>query len=125
MTACTIATVLRAAAGSGTIKQSELGANFKCGVKALTGPTSYDTGGSVADLSGGAAPYNVIQGAMPIHDTGVAASIIRMARYVRATAGAPATGLVMFQDGANGASVQTAAAVDLQTVIQSWFAIGS
>lgn len=108
------------------MQQSELGAHLKMGLKGFTGPTSYDiTAGSVADFSGGAAPFSIIHGAAPIHDTGAAASIIRTGRYQRAALGAPATGTVRFMDGAAGANVETVDTTALQTILQTWLAIGA
>ncbi len=124
MTACTIANSLRGATGSGTVATGSLGARFRLGIQGLTGPTSYNiTTGSVADLS--SKGFTVILGAVPIADTGAAASIIRFARYQPAAAGAPATGTVRFTDGAAGANVETPDTTALQTVIQTWLVIGT
>jgi hypothetical protein len=124
MTACTIANALRGGTGSGTVDTGAVNASFKFGIQGLTGPTSYDiTTGSTADFS--SKGFTVILGAVPIADTGAAASIIRFARYQPASAGAPATGTVRWTDGAAGANVETPNTTALNTVVQTWLVVGT
>lgn len=123
MGACTMADVLRGATGSGAIGQGEAGELKMC-LQGLTGPASYDiTAGSVASFAD--TGLTRVLGAVPIADTGAAASVIRTLRYQPAASGAPATGTIRGMDGAAGANVETPNATDLSTIVQTWLGIGS
>lgn len=91
----------------------------KSAVITATGPASYDTGGSVLDLStasavlvAASAAFAVVDGVDVVGST-AAASQTMVPMYVRAALGAPATGVLAIQNLAVDPVAQIGAATDL------------
>ena len=81
----------------------------------VTGPTSYDAGGSVIDLS--IATLGVDNGFAVVHGVSVlgvaaAASDRFQPTYVRAAAGAPSTGLLKVRDADDSTAMSEVTAAD-------------
>lgn len=101
----------------------------KRAVITATGPTSYDTNGSVIDLAttgllatphGFVAVHGVTLVAVPVHG-----SDIYNARYVHAASYAPATGTVKVRDLTAASDAEIANATNLSTVTFVFEVIGT
>jgi hypothetical protein len=91
---------------------ANLQGRMKMAVIDCTGPASYDTGGSIIDLStsgvAGADGFTSVHGVQIIQST--AANSLQLMRYVRVAA---ATGLLKVNDGAAAADAEVSAATNL------------
>lgn len=91
----------------------------KRAVITVTGPALYDTGGSIIDLSSANAVMLAANGGFVRVDSVVKGSVnaaaadVTLPQYVRAAAGAPATGLIKCRDLAAAADAEVPNATDL------------
>lgn len=109
MSAFTIASVLGSKIDRGDLKEL---------VISVTGTASYDTGGSVIDLSTANATLGTALGFAAVHGVeriGVttAADDKYMFTYVRAASGAAATGLLKLRDATAASDAEVTGAVSL------------
>lgn len=106
------------------LKANNLGGRHKSVIFTATGPASYDTNGSVLNLSSGNTvltgldPLASFEGIHGVRCLGVAAhgSDRHQPVYVRASGGAAATGTVKVRDAAAGAAMsEVASTTDLSS----------
>lgn len=98
-----------------------------------TGTASYDTGGSVLNLSSSntvltglnnEAAFTTVLGVVPV-GVGTAASDVYRLQYVNAAADAPATGLLKARDLAAAADAEVGAATDLSATTWTFEVFGT
>lgn len=99
---------------SDVVRKSNIDASEKVTVIRVTGPTSYDTGGSILDLAAaglGDAAFVTVEGVDCVAVEAAGGAVYRLA-YLRAAAGAPATGRLL----AYNAAGEVAGATNLSTL---------
>lgn len=98
---------------SNVVRKNNIDASEKVTVIRVTGPTSYDTGGSILDLAAaglGDAAFVTVEGVDPVAVEAAGAAVFRLV-YLRAAAGAPATGRLVAYSGGS----EVAGATNLST----------